>query len=314
MLTGIGVAPSSWGVFSWRTTGGPHWGQVLDEAAAAGYDGIELGKLGFFPQDSDVLGAELVARNLSLVGGYLVWPLAKAESIEETLQTAADTCALLGGVGAKHLVVLDAIAQPPRALTAGRRDAAVPLSPNQWDAVSDGIHRIAEVATNHGLTIAFHPHAGTYVEFEDEIEHLLANTDPTAVGLCLDTGHSWYAGVDPTALYRRHEARVRYLHLKDIDLERLEDAKARELSFQDAVGEQVFCAMGRGGVDFGEFYEALTAYGYSGWATIEQDRLVETDRPAQADAQANLAYLTGIGFAGVGSQQYDAREVRRDDG
>lgn len=296
MLTGIGVAPSSWGVFSWRTTGGPHWGRVLDEASAAGYDGIELGKLGFFPQDPHVLGTELAARDLSLVSGYLVWPLADPARLDETLSTARDTCSLLGGVGARHLVVLDAIAQPPRALTAGRRDPSVSLSSSQWAGVIDGIHRIGEIAAEHDLTVAFHPHAGTYIEFEDEIEQLLARTDRDVVGLCLDTGHSWYAGIDPAAFYHRHAGRVRYLHLKDIDLDRLDAALADQLSFQDAIAGQVFCPMGEGGVDFGELHEALTASGYSGWATIEQDRLVETDRPAQADAQANLAYLAEIGF------------------
>ncbi len=57
-----------------------------------------------------------------------------------------------------------------------------------------------------------HPHAGTHVEFEDEVEPLLDDAE-----LCLDTGHWLYAGQDPVEAYERWAERIPYVHLKDVD-------------------------------------------------------------------------------------------------
>ncbi len=35
---------------------------------------------------------------------------------------------------------------------------------------------VADIAQDHGLRAVFHPHAGGYVEFDDEIERLLETT------------------------------------------------------------------------------------------------------------------------------------------
>ena len=36
-------------------------------------------------------------------------------------------------------------------------------------------------------------------------------------GLCLDTGHMDYSGMDPIATLRRYATRTDYIHFKDID-------------------------------------------------------------------------------------------------
>ncbi|MGO8396535.1 hypothetical protein ACC760_39045, partial [Rhizobium ruizarguesonis] len=35
-------------------------------------------------------------------------------------------------------------------------------------------------------------------------------------GFCLDTGHSYYAGMDPVEMIRRYADRLDYIHFKDI--------------------------------------------------------------------------------------------------
>ncbi|WP_316251369.1 LLM class flavin-dependent oxidoreductase, partial [Pseudomonas viridiflava] len=40
---------------------------------------------------------------------------------------------------------------------------------------------------------------------------------PGVAGLCLDTGHLYYAGMDPAATLRQYASRLDYLHFKDID-------------------------------------------------------------------------------------------------
>jgi len=47
----IGNAPCSWGVEFANDERNPAWTRVLDECAEAGYRGIELGPVGFMPED-----------------------------------------------------------------------------------------------------------------------------------------------------------------------------------------------------------------------------------------------------------------------
>jgi inosose dehydratase len=99
------------------------------------------------------------------------------------------------------------------------------------------------------------------VEFEDEVEPLLDLAE-----LCLDTGHCLYAGGDPVATFERWAERIPYLHLKDVDLAR------RSGDFWASVRAGAFQPLGRGDLDLPALIGALRRAGFSGWATVEQDR------------------------------------------
>ncbi|MED4648744.1 TIM barrel protein [Bacillus inaquosorum] len=60
------------------------------------------------------------------------------------------------------------------------------------------IRTIAERAwKRYGVRAVIHPHAGGYIEFEDEIQQLLKDIPYDIAGLCLDTGHLYYSKMDP---------------------------------------------------------------------------------------------------------------------
>jgi inosose dehydratase len=267
---------------------------VLDEAAGAGYEGVELGPLGYLPGDAQRLRRELAARDLALVAGFVFVPLHTPEGVEQALRDGRATCELLADAGARHLVIIQGFT-PEREAAAGRPGEAPSLSDPEWATLTDGVHALARLARDdHGLVPCFHPHAGTHVEFEDEIERLAASTDPELVSLCIDTGHCAYAGVDPVALYRRHAARVAYFHLKDLLPERLAPSS---LSFEQAVAAGAFCPLGEGVVDFPALHSELDRHGFHGWAAVEQDRL-PTDSASPAEhAAASLRHLRAVRLA-----------------
>ncbi|MEA2329950.1 MAG: inosose dehydratase [Thermoleophilaceae bacterium] len=293
----VANAPTSWGVEDPGDGANPRWPQMLDDLAGAGYDGTELGPLGYLPADPAVLGAELARRRLKLVGGFLFEPLHRRDSLPAVLAAARRTCRVLSAAGAEHLVIIQGFTAD-RERAAGRPGVAQPLPDADWAALIDAVHAVALLAAgDYGLTPVFHPHAGTHVEFEGEIDRLAADTDAGLVRLCIDTGHCAYAGFDPVGVFRRHADRVAYFHLKDVDRERLRGALARGLSFDEAVAERVFCPLGEGVVDFGALREALAEHGFEGWATVEQDRLpTDSGTPAE-HAAASLAHLRRIGLA-----------------
>ena len=191
-------------------------------------------------------------------------------------------------------MVIDLVS-PERVATAGRPDTARRLPPPRWRALVDGVRAVAAVAAEEfALRPLFHPHAGSFVEFEDEIERLL---DGVAIDLCLDTGHCAYAGVDPVRLYERHATRIPYLHLKDVDPAVHRRVLAGELDFWTAVAAGVFCPVGRGSVRFAALARALERRGFDGWATVEQDRDARAAGSALDDAIACRRYLRSAGLA-----------------
>jgi inosose dehydratase len=284
------TGPVSWGVDFAGAAGNPPWPDVLDGIAATGLSGLELGPVGYLPEEPDRLAAELDARGLRAVGSFVFEPLHDPAQREAVLATARRACAWIAAAGGSVLVILDRVS-PVRAATAGRPDRAARLAPAAWDGLVRRIEAVAELARAAGLVPVVHPHAGTFLEFADEIEAMLA---ATGIGLCLDTGHLAYAGLDPVAWAERAE--IRHVHLKDLDRAVLDAALGRGDGFWEAVAAGVFCPVGGGAVDFGGVLAALEAAGYAGWATIEQDRVPGGGDPV-ADVRRSAAQLARLGAA-----------------
>ena len=62
MTIKIGNAPCSWGIEFPSDPAYPTWQSVLDQCAGAGYKGIELGPIGYMPEDPMVLAPALAER------------------------------------------------------------------------------------------------------------------------------------------------------------------------------------------------------------------------------------------------------------
>ncbi len=295
----IANAPVSWGVFAADAPTNPPWIRVIDEIAQAGYGWLELGPIGFLPEDRDAIRAELERRELRVSGTFLYEDLHNPSRRDQIAATAHRIGRLLAALDARYLVIIDAMAQS-RMATAGRPAAAVRLDEQRWHTLVSALHEAAAiVSTEYGLTAVFHPHVGTYVEFEDEIDRLLADTNGNLVKLCIDTGHSAYAGVDPVELYRRYADRTAYFHFKDVDGEVLERVVRGAFGFEEAVAEGVFCPLGQGVVDLRALGVELERRGFDGWATVEQDIDPAGSTNPLAAARASLSYLREIGLGGV---------------
>ncbi|HEX6388321.1 MAG TPA: TIM barrel protein [Solirubrobacteraceae bacterium] len=292
----IANAPVSWGVDYADAPGNPPWSDVLDGIAAAGYRWIELGPVGYLPEDREALGEALAARELQVAGTFLFDYLHDPARRERVLDAARRTCALIARAGGDHLVVLDHLSDA-RTAVAGRSAQAPRLQEGAERDMLDAIRRVAEIAAEHGLRPVFHPHAGTYVEHRDEIDGVMNAVGADELGLCIDTGHSAYAGVDPIALYRDYRERCDYFHFKDIDPVVHARVLAEGLDFDTAVGLGVFCPLGAGVVDFPALREALDETGFRGIATIEQDRDPAVPADPIEDARRSLRYLGDVGLA-----------------
>ena len=294
---GIQVAngPVSWGVDLPDKPGAPPWEEVFDEISEAGYTLCELGPLGYLPADNQRVRAELDARGLGVAGSYIFEPMHDRDRHDDINEVTNLTCARIAALGGKYLVVIDMVSDE-RGATAGRSAAARRLDGGDYDALLGGVRQATHIAIEHGLTPVLHQHSGTYIEFEDEVERVLADTADDGLQLCIDTGHFTYAGIDPVRFLAEHHDRTPYLHFKDINPIVHQKVLSDEVAFFDAISLGVFCPVGHGMVDFAALAPELDG-GVDRSGTIEQDRDFRSTTTALDDAKASLDYLRGIGIA-----------------
>lgn len=296
MAIRIGNAPCSWGVEFADDPRNPAWRSVLKDCADAGYKGIELGPVGFMPEDPAILSEALAEHDLELIGGVVFRPFHDPDAWDDVMDGAVRTCKALKAHGAEHLVLIDSIS-PRRAPTAGRADEAEQMGAAEWGAFRDRIATIAKLgAEEYGLTVGIHAHAAGFMDFEPELERLLNEVDESILKICFDTGHHSYAGFDPVAFMKRHIDRISYMHFKDIDPKVKADTIANRVGFYDACGKGIFCNLGDGDVDFAAVRQVLLDANFEGWCTVEQDCDPLLDPDPLGDARKNREYLESIGF------------------
>ena len=292
----IGNAPCSWGIEFASDPAYPTWQSVLSQCAGAGYKGIELGPIGYMPEDPAILRDELAKNDLSIIGGVVFRPFHDAAKWDEVMDASVRTCKALVAHGAQHLVLIDSIS-PRRAPTAGRADEAEQMDSAEWTAFRDRIATIAKMGSEeYGLTVGMHAHAAGFIDFEPELERLLEEVDESILKICFDTGHHSYAGYDPVAFMKRHIDRISYMHFKDIDPAVKADVVANRTDFYKACGQGIFCNLGQGDVDFPAVRQVLLDAGFEGWCTVEQDCDPSMPGTPLEDAESNRKYLESIGF------------------
>ncbi|MFJ1763602.1 TIM barrel protein [Amycolatopsis sp. NPDC088138] len=282
----VAAAPISWGVCEV-----PGWGRMLDaptvlaEMAELGVQATELGPPGYLPRDPAQLRELLGKYDLTLVGGFLAVVLHTDQ--EKALAEAEESAALFAACGGDVLVLAAATGLDGY-------DARPQLTGAEWATLVETAGKIRDIARGHGLRTVLHPHVGTHVEQQAEVERFLADSD---LGLCLDTGHLMIGGTDPVELAKRFPERVEHVHLKDVREDLAAEVRAGSLGYTEAVGRGLYVPLGEGDVDVASMVRSVQAAGYDGWYVLEQDTALGAASPddlPRRDTERSLAELAKI--------------------
>ena len=160
----------------------------------------------------------------NIVAGTLYDDLISTESFTRIVRKTHEICSVLSTVpiaapsgtqkqSPPYYVVIDAVKpereKHPRAVKAPK------LSSELWQQMVSHIKKIAKISYDgYGVRSVIHHHAGGYIDYMDEIDLILSDISDDYVGLCFDTGHAYYAGIDPVQGIRRYGSRIEYVHLK----------------------------------------------------------------------------------------------------
>ncbi len=309
----VTTAPCCWGVDDIANPHLPDWRLVLDEVAAAGYGGLELGPYGYMPLDVATVGRALRERGLYIVAGTIFDDLVDPANCDNLLRQTREICALITALpkptrapgqrfAAPYLTVMD-WGHDARDFAAGHADRAPRLDTARWAGMVANIRAIARTARDEfGVRAVIHPHAGGHIEFADEIARIAADVPADEAGFCIDTGHSLYSGMDPLQVLGTYWDRIDYIHFKDIDAARYADVMSRRIRFFDACAEGVMCPIGRGVIDYPAIHAFLIERGYAGFITVEQERDPRNAGGSLADVKASRDYLKSVGFSATSKE------------
>jgi myo-inosose-2 dehydratase len=275
MAVRIGANPIGWSNDDMRELGGHiSLEQCLTEAKAAGFQGMELGNK--FPRQVSALKSVLSAHGLDLVGGWYSTFLIERDA-ENEFREAQPHVRLLRGMGCEVFIA----AECTRTVHGDRSKPlkARPVMNNgEWKQLAQNLTRFAEMVAGEDLQLVYHPHMGTVIQTEAEIDRLMEMCG-ASVHLLLDTGHAAFGGANPVALAKRFRSRIGHVHTKDVRRHVMEEACRNGWSFLDAVVAGVYTVPGDGMIDFTSVFKALK--GYSGWVVVEAEQDPEKAPPAK---------------------------------
>lgn len=301
----VANAPVSYGAFEITIGHDPNVPDgisVLDQVAAAGYAGIDLGPVGYLGPGTH-LGELLAERGLGLAGGYLELPYADHDALESVMGELDALLAAFDAVrpylpGPPPRPTLADAGSPQRRSRPGRAAAqrSAGLDSDGWRKFSEGLARVVGRCRDRGYEPTFHPETGTYVEAPWEISEVLDRSD---VGLCLETGHMMLGGGDPVALLREWGSRINHVHLKDAALAVMAGIVADDAPVTDIWSREAFCELGHGDLDADAILDGLRDISFSGWLVVEQDilpRSAERFARAADEQRNNRAFLVERGL------------------
>jgi inosose dehydratase len=241
--------------------------QAIQEISQVGYPGIQLRSniLKEFASPEE-LKATLAKAKLTFAcysgGGPSGDPGKRAEQIDKFM------------VGAKFARAAGALAI--QATSEKRPDKGTVEAPALKE-LGKTLNEIGKRTADAGCPLVLHPHMGQLVQNPEDVDVVMAATDPKYVKFLLDTGHYAAAGGDPVKAIKTHGKRLAMLHIKDV-ADRADGKKYQ------------FVELGQGKVDFRGVFAALRAAGYHGWAVVELDNVPAGRTPKDA-AAANKEFL-----------------------
>ena len=269
--------------------------QILSEITLSGFVGTQMSPK--YPKDQETLKSELALRNVEISEPWVGTHFTQKEQKEETLQEFENQLKFMKEMGGTKIVVAElggaVHQQVPGVDPLTNRPK---FTDDQWSDLLEGLNDLGAKATAAGMELVYHPHIGTGVENLADIDRLMEGTiAKNNVKLLLDTGHLYYAGVDPLKVTQKYADRIKHVHLKNIRQSVFDESKRTGRGFLDSIRAGIFTVPGdsNGAIKFQPILQELANANYEGWLMVEAEQDPNTTNPLQ-DALTARCYLQAV--------------------
>lgn len=269
MTIGVGYGMAPW----WRDGHPENIYRGLDEIALAGFDGVEIfgvvlqtfiDRPSQFRQLLDLHGLDLT----SAYSHFTYLDPSRTALEDEQFRRVAGFAAEMGS----KWLLLDGGHKP------NLRNAD-DVTDDDVKIVADAANRYAQVAQDLGLSLAWHQHWGGIFEWPKPFHRFMELTDPQLVHFCPDTAQLMMGDFDVVETFDRYVSRIKYVHFKDIDLNRDWEMTARHggpKGPSDSGGYKIdskwrMVELGRGRIDFPRLFRTLQEANFDGWIVDDMD-------------------------------------------
>lgn len=250
-----------------------------------GEGAITAGPPGFLPDRSDQAKVVIRRHRLQVIAGQVHAVLHDNDIRGPELAHIDGHAHWLSAVGAETLVLT---AIPERNGGGGRS----PLSNAQWAHLLHLVGSVEHVCARHKLKLAVQPRFGSTIQGPEDIERLLVGSE---AGICLDIGHLTLAGADPLEVLELAAGRIQHVQLNDVDPDLARDVRDRSMTYEQAVGLNLYKPLGEGVAHVAAVLEALKGMKYRGWYTLEEEtRLASHDDRPLGRISRSLGFLVPL--------------------
>jgi sugar phosphate isomerase/epimerase len=233
----------------------PTLGEVLREAARAGYDNVEIGAHYLDWDHPEALRRDLEQNGLSLSGVHVGGDIFSPDNVTRVRASLEKVAGCAAAVGTAYLLYSGLLIEHK--------------TPQELQSELVAINEAAETCARYGLRLLYHHHWWEIARDYADLRVYLAGTDPGQVSFCLDVGWVYRAGGDPLQAMALCAGRAPYFHLRD-----------------DTPGQR-WMGLGQGAIDFPSILQAMVAQ-QAAWAVVEQDDITGSVAGA---LRASLEYL-----------------------
>ncbi len=151
--------------------------------------------------------------------------------------------------------------------------------------IVDSMNDYAKAITDEGLICALHPHTGTPIETQEEIDWVMNAVDTKYMRFAPDIGQIQKGGGDPVKVVKDYLSLVEHMHLKDF-------------AGQDQLknGYQGYCALGEGQVNLTAILDMMEKKKKLGGMIMYEQDGPNRNRPALREATVTKDYLVKLGY------------------
>ena len=204
----LGIAPIAWSNDDMPELGGDTpIEQCLEEAAIAGFTGIELG--GKFPRNTGITNFLLNKYKLKMPDCWY-GSLLRGKSANEEWAAMQDHLNLLKMVKADVFVFADVSGS-----IQGDQSRNLSTRPNleneEFVEYCNKINEISNRLYDEGIPISYHEHMGTIIQKENDVDRFIDNTNDNTF-LLYDTGHLLFAEANYERVLKNYVTKINHVH------------------------------------------------------------------------------------------------------